>query len=480
MNPTTTTNKPTIVFYYDVVCPWAYIGSKRIDAVAADVNATIVWTPVLLGGIYKATAAPQGKDGSATDVMPLNKRAIHTQELVNTLDRFQVPLQWHPNHPLRSINAGRLLHAVVDNADRRRLTHRLYKAYWVENLNVSDPQVLLSLVSEVGLGPSAFSVPLGESLFSHESLVKALTNATAAAVAQGAPGVPAFYLPKTSYNEPRLYWGGDRLHFVATALAGRPIAPERAISLRSHPTSSYFPLRTPTNMAVFVDFSSPWAFIGWSRLKAIQELAGPLLKIELVPILLGALFKTIGTPNVPMLAISATKREYGARDMDEWCSYWNAVDAAESSRLGKAAGSGGINLRFPDEFPIRSVTALRVAILEPKTFDIIYRSAWERNVPIANEAALAECLTAAGFPGTELVARAKTDETARQTLRENGERALRLGLCGVPTFVLGEGSEEQLLAWGQDRLDVVTDYLAGWRVGGGKKTGLSSASNSKL
>ena len=39
------------------------------------------WKPVLLGALYKATAAPQGKDGSASDVMAPPKRALAALDL---------------------------------------------------------------------------------------------------------------------------------------------------------------------------------------------------------------------------------------------------------------------------------------------------------------------------------------------------------------------------------------------------------------
>jgi 2-hydroxychromene-2-carboxylate isomerase len=64
------------------VCPFAYIASKKLGRLAADTGLPVIWKPVLLGAIYKATAAPQGKDGSATDVMPASKRALTGLDLL--------------------------------------------------------------------------------------------------------------------------------------------------------------------------------------------------------------------------------------------------------------------------------------------------------------------------------------------------------------------------------------------------------------
>lgn len=39
------------VFYYDVVCPFAYVASRLVEGVARRTNATIQWRPVLLGNL---------------------------------------------------------------------------------------------------------------------------------------------------------------------------------------------------------------------------------------------------------------------------------------------------------------------------------------------------------------------------------------------------------------------------------------------
>ena len=37
------------VFYYDVVCPFAYMASRLVEGMARRAGATITWKPVLLG-----------------------------------------------------------------------------------------------------------------------------------------------------------------------------------------------------------------------------------------------------------------------------------------------------------------------------------------------------------------------------------------------------------------------------------------------
>jgi 2-hydroxychromene-2-carboxylate isomerase len=96
---------------------------------------------------------------------------------------------------------------------------------------------------------------------------------------------------------------------------------------------------------------------------------------------------------------------------------------------------------------------------------MLVRAAWENNIDIADPEALSAALTSAGFNGPHLVSKAQQDDRCKQLLRENCDRAVKLGLCGVPSYVLGvENPGDEQVFWGQDRLDFVLDALLGWRV----------------
>ena len=118
-------------------------------------------------------------------------------------------------------------------------------------------------------------------------------------------------------------------------------------------------------MTFWFDFSSPYAYLGYCALERIQRDAGSSLQIVLRPFLLGALFKEIGTPMLPGQAQNKSKVAYGRQDLMQWSAYTSAVNSQEYPKIPE------VNLRWPEQFPIRSVTALRVAILEPKVVDVI-------------------------------------------------------------------------------------------------------------
>lgn len=416
----------TVEFAYDIACPYAYLGSKKIEAAAARCGARITWTPVLLGGLYDGAKAPQGKAGSATDVMPRAKRAMLSQDLRLQAAHAGAPLVWNSKHPVRTVAALRLLVAAGD-AHRPALTHALYKAYWEDDLDVSDARLLRRLAAGAGAPWPDLDDP---------AVKRRLHENTARFVALGAFGVPCFVVHE------RLFWGQDRLHFVEKAL-GRPAAgPSRLLRAPA-------PGSVPHTLEFFFDFGSPWSYLASLQVSKVAERSGA--KLVHKPFLLGALFRAIGTASEPAKVLSPAKAKYLRMDCQDWSAHHNA------------------RMRWPSVFPIRSVDALRVAIADPSTQPLLMRAAWERDEEIGRPDVLQRVLEQAGYDGEALLGKAQLEAT-RDQLRHNTAEAIDLGACGAPTFrVLDAAGRQVALVWGQDRLNVVHDLLCGWRPRGAQQ-----------
>lgn len=72
----------------------------------------------------------------------------------------------------------------------------------------------------------------------------------------------------------------------------------------------------------------------------------------------------------------------------------------------------GPHLKWNSAFPLRSVTALRVALLDLKTVPAIYRAAWRDDKDISDDGVLIQVLNANGFNGQGLVLSATTGPKA--------------------------------------------------------------------
>ncbi|MCU1279618.1 MAG: 2-hydroxychromene-2-carboxylate isomerase [bacterium] len=189
----------SFTFYYDIVCPYAYLASTQVEAAAARAGATIEWVPVLLGGIFRAI----GQLDVPARAMPPAKQHLNLLDMKRYAAFYGVPLTLHPRHPLRSVDAMRLCHTVA-GAERVALTKALYRAHFVDNRDISDRAVL------AGYGDI-------EKIDSPD-IKDALRAATDRAVADGAFGVPSFVVEQAGRRF--LFWGQDRLQLVEKALGG--------------------------------------------------------------------------------------------------------------------------------------------------------------------------------------------------------------------------------------------------------------------
>ena len=190
----------------------------------------------------------------------------------------------------------------MPNAERPQLTKALFKAYWVDSEDVTDHKVLLDIAKRSGI-PSAKDMT--EAVFGNDQDRRSLETATDQVIARGSPGVPAFWIEdeiwtdaQQTQHQGRLYWGQDRMLFVEAVLRGlemsKPFDQVPGIS-SLHPrcvrNASPDALKKRVQLEFWYDFSSPWAFLGWTQLERLQKICGPGLEIEMKPILLGALFR---------------------------------------------------------------------------------------------------------------------------------------------------------------------------------------------
>lgn len=369
-------------FYYDIVCPYAYMAFSYLHRHNA--FSRLALKPILLGGLFKLMEQEVDPNQSMSSA----KKDYVKADIMRQASYFGAPLSFHARHPISSLKAMRLL-VSCPNEVREPLTARLYQAYWQENLDIDDDEVIKNIARE-------FSV-----VFPDDTAKEKLIKATEEAFNNKVFGVPSFLIDE------ELFFGADRMILFQEQL--KIVLPDCPWTPGGEAIDFYF------------DFSSPYSYL------AFKEVAKSGARFNFVPVLLGALFRERGINSIPMLSAHPHKAAYFYKDMNDWARY------------------RGVEFIFNEHFPVRSVTALRISLLEPRAIEAIFDAAWAHNKNIGDDMSLVSILDDAGFCGEELLKKSQ-HEDVKEHLKTNTNQALFRGVFGVPTFEINGH-----LVFGQDR-----------------------------
>ncbi len=187
-----------IPFYYDYACPWAYLGSCRVEPYFRDLGVEIDFRPVILAKLKEPTA---GKGPELGERKKLNYAADvrHWAEMVGaeiSPDAIKL-LKTDPRLLLRAALVAK------EQGRFREFHYPAYRARWAEARDISQPEVVHGLLEGAGLDADvalerARSDEVGERLQAD----------TQDAIERGVFGVPAIFVGD------EMFWGNDRFELV--------------------------------------------------------------------------------------------------------------------------------------------------------------------------------------------------------------------------------------------------------------------------
>lgn len=178
----------------DVMCPWCYIGQKRLDAAMQslpDLPVEVRWRPFQLdptlpeGGKDRRTYLNEkfGGEERAQSIYANIKAAGDADGIdfdfdaisvsPNTLDAHRI-IRW----------AGALGSDVQDNVVRR-----LFALFFEQGVNIGEHDVLISVAGDCGMDAS-----IVESLLATDADIDAVKSEIATASRMGITGVPCFVI----------------------------------------------------------------------------------------------------------------------------------------------------------------------------------------------------------------------------------------------------------------------------------------------
>jgi 2-hydroxychromene-2-carboxylate isomerase len=186
------------IFSFDLGSPYAWLAAERVDAVIAG---EVIWEPVSLGAIFKATGRSSWALGDpqrrATGMAEIERRA-HRRGLG--------PLVWPdpwPSHYLLAMRAATYAETV---GQLRPFALAAFRLAFLEGRDLARAHHVAEAAERSGLDPAVVLAATA-----NDSVKQALRARTEAALERGVFGVPSFAVGD------ELLWGDDRLDELAGA-----------------------------------------------------------------------------------------------------------------------------------------------------------------------------------------------------------------------------------------------------------------------
>jgi 2-hydroxychromene-2-carboxylate isomerase len=192
-----------IDFYFDFSSPYGYLAAQRIEALAEKYGRSVDWHPVLLGVIFKAT-------GSAPlTTLPL-KGEYSKADFARSARFHGIDFRMPSMFPIAGQAPARIVLwlKATDAAAAARVAKALYRAYFVDGIDISSPDEAVAVAAKEGVDPIGARAAIGD-----PAIKAALKDEVERALARGVFGSPFVFVD----GEP--FWGLDRFDQIERWLA---------------------------------------------------------------------------------------------------------------------------------------------------------------------------------------------------------------------------------------------------------------------
>jgi 2-hydroxychromene-2-carboxylate isomerase len=192
-----------VQFHFDFSSPYGYLASEKLAALAQRHGRSVEWLPMLLGAVFKVTGT------QPLTLVPL-KGAYTRVDLPRTARFHGIPFRMPSRFPIATQSAARIVvwQRGRDAAHCGSMVKALYRAYFVDDRDISSPDVAADVAAEAGAERAQARAAIDD-----VSVKDALKRDVDAAIAAGVFGSPYVVVD----GEP--FWGLDRFDQLERWLA---------------------------------------------------------------------------------------------------------------------------------------------------------------------------------------------------------------------------------------------------------------------
>src|SRR5690606_15939219 len=144
-----------VQFYFDVGSPASYLAWTQIRALAERQGGAVVYQPMLLGGVFKAT----GNSSPAT--VPAKGRYTRV-DFQRFARRYGVPFAHNPFFPINTMQLMRGAVAYLDDERFLPYLEAVFQAMWVDGRDMGNPEVVAQVLGAKGLDPEQLTEKISD------------------------------------------------------------------------------------------------------------------------------------------------------------------------------------------------------------------------------------------------------------------------------------------------------------------------------
>ena len=195
-----------IEVFFDCSSPWTYLGFHNIQPLAAELGETIIWRPILVGGVFNAVNP--SVYASREDPVPA-KAAYMLKDLQDWARLAGLTIRMPPRvFPVNSVKAMRACILLDPEGKLVDFARAAFEAYWSREEDISRDDVLEGVCRAAGVDPARVFAGIAD-----PAIKDALRANTVEVMARGGFGSPTIFA-----NRDDMYFGNDRLDLIRAAV----------------------------------------------------------------------------------------------------------------------------------------------------------------------------------------------------------------------------------------------------------------------
>lgn len=182
----------SVEVWSDVQCPWCYIGKRRFESALATWGGE---AEIVMRSFELAPDTPVDFDGTTADYLAARK-GMPPEQVERMLEHVTdvaaadgLEYRFDLVHQTSTVLAHEALHLAAAHGVQPAAAERLFRAYFTEGRHLGRTDVLVELLSEVGVDPAETAAALEDHRY-----LDAVRADEEMAQAYGIRGVPFFVL----------------------------------------------------------------------------------------------------------------------------------------------------------------------------------------------------------------------------------------------------------------------------------------------